>query len=227
MAHSGAGAGSPPVTSPKPSPVSKSRAARAKGLTSDEIAELREIFNLVDKDHGGTISKTELAELLMTLGIKATNEVRLLVIHLSMSYSCIFNPSLIHVLLTHSHTPMHVILMNECLCLQELDIIMREVDRDGSNDIDFGEFLQVMQRRVDVPYTAAQVKAAFKVFEDDCPPGYIKIPTLIRALQLYGGLGPAGEKISDVKIAELVSQLEPDSTGMVNYDDFISMMLDV
>lgn len=40
-------------------------------LSESEIAEFREIFNLVDKDGGGSISKLELAELMDTLGIDA------------------------------------------------------------------------------------------------------------------------------------------------------------
>jgi len=43
-------------------------------LTEEEIAEFREIFNLVDKDGGGSITKLELAELMETLGIDATSE---------------------------------------------------------------------------------------------------------------------------------------------------------
>jgi Ca2+-binding EF-hand superfamily protein len=43
-------------------------------LTAEEIAEFREIFNLVDKDGQGSINKAELAELMETLGIKADPE---------------------------------------------------------------------------------------------------------------------------------------------------------
>jgi Ca2+-binding EF-hand superfamily protein len=43
-------------------------------LTPEEIAEFREIFNLVDRDGEGSISKAELADLMETLGIKATQE---------------------------------------------------------------------------------------------------------------------------------------------------------
>ena len=43
-------------------------------LTPEELAEFREIFNLVDKDGGGTISKEELGEHMETLGIDATPE---------------------------------------------------------------------------------------------------------------------------------------------------------
>ena len=43
-------------------------------LTAEELAEFREIFNLVDLDKGGTISKEELRQLMTTLGLKPTQE---------------------------------------------------------------------------------------------------------------------------------------------------------
>ena len=44
------------------------------GLTKQEISEFREIFDLVDKDKGGSISKEELSDLMDTLGINASAE---------------------------------------------------------------------------------------------------------------------------------------------------------
>ena len=43
-------------------------------MSKDELAEFREIFNLVDKDKGGSISRDELGELMDTLGIRASKE---------------------------------------------------------------------------------------------------------------------------------------------------------
>jgi hypothetical protein len=54
--------------------------------------------------------------------------------------------------------------------------------------------LQVMSRRVNVPYTPADVRAAFKVFEGTCPPGYVRMHDLIKALATYQG----GEKLTEV-----------------------------
>ena len=42
--------------------------------TEEELAEFQEIFNLVDLDKGGTISKDELKQLMNTLGLKPTQE---------------------------------------------------------------------------------------------------------------------------------------------------------
>ena len=45
-----------------------------KKISAEEERELREIFNLVDEDRGGSISKEELRTLMETLGISATQE---------------------------------------------------------------------------------------------------------------------------------------------------------
>ena len=42
------------------------------GLSVEQLQEIIEIFQLVDIDHGGTISSDELASLLRTLGLNAT-----------------------------------------------------------------------------------------------------------------------------------------------------------
>ena len=51
-----------------------SSARRHQHLTDEELAEFREIFNLVDLDKGGTISKDELKQLMNTLGLKPSQE---------------------------------------------------------------------------------------------------------------------------------------------------------
>jgi len=43
-------------------------------LTKEEEKEFREIFNLVDRDKGGSISKSELAQLMDTLAINASQQ---------------------------------------------------------------------------------------------------------------------------------------------------------
>ena len=51
-----------------------------------------------------------------------------------------------------------------------------------------------------------------QIFEGTAPGGFIKVSDLMKALTTYGS-----EKLSEEQAAELVSQLEPDSNGMVNY----------
>lgn len=148
------------------------------GLSAAEVKEFRELFNLLDKDGGGSISKDELAELMSTLGIKATPE--------------------------------------------EVEMMVREVDEDGSGEIDFGEFCRVMGRRVDVPYTSSEVKAAFKALAgQDAPADHVKATDLVGVMQAY-----AGEALPPEKLKELLSQLEPDANGYVNYAEYVNMMMD-
>ena len=48
-------------------------------LTAEELAEFREIFNLVDLDKGGTISKDELKQLMHTLACGVQEELNAMV----------------------------------------------------------------------------------------------------------------------------------------------------
>merc|ERR1712167_100589 len=138
-------------------------------LTPEELAEFREIFNLVDKDGGGTISKE-------TWGIDATPE--------------------------------------------EIDLMIAEIDEDNNVVIDFDEFVAVMSRKVSATYTAEQVRGAFRVFESGAPPGHIKVESLVRALTTDGS-----DKLSEEQARDLVAQLEPDRDGLVNYKEYVNMMM--
>merc|ERR1719450_443194 len=137
-------------------------------LTDEELNEFLEIFNLVDLDNGGSISKDELKQLMNTLGLKPSQE--------------------------------------------ELDAMVNEIDSDGNGEIDFDEFVTVMSRKVNTSYSPAQVKAAFKVFERDCPAGFVSMAALEQALTTYGS-----EKLSLSDAQELLSQIEPDENGQINY----------
>lgn len=81
------------------------------------------------------------------------------------------------------------------------------------------EFVTVMSRKVSTSYTPSQVKAAFKVFERDCPSGFVSMAALEQALTTYGS-----ETLSVSDAQELLSQIEPDENGMVNYIEFVNMM---
>eukprot|EP01033_Poteriospumella_lacustris_P006698 gene6696-4829_t len=145
-------------------------------LSVEEIAEFREIFNLVDKDGGGCITKVELGELMDTLGIDADPE--------------------------------------------EIEHMIAEIDQDGNGNIDFEEFVAVMSRKVEASYSADQVKNAFKIFEVPGHPGMIKAENLVKALCTYGA-----EKLTEAQAKDLVSQLDTDAAGMVNYMEYVGMMM--
>ena len=101
-----------------------------------------------------------------------------------------------------------------------IDIMINEIDADGTGDIDFEEFVAVMSRKVNTSYTSSQVKNAFKVFENPMHPGYIKVEQLLEALTTYGS-----KQMTSEQARELISQLEPDPNGLINYEEYISMMM--
>ena len=148
-------------------------------LNADELAEFREIFKLVDRDGSGTITKEELAELMETLGIDATQE--------------------------------------------EVDMMISEIDTDDNGSIDFDEFVSVMSRRVDATYSSTQVKDAFKLFTStgsQAQSGHISTEALLRALTTYGT-----DKLTQEQAEDLIKQLEPDENGMINYEEYVDMMM--
>mmetsp|Transcript_2775 Transcript_2775/g.2933 ORF Transcript_2775/g.2933 Transcript_2775/m.2933 type:complete len:153 (+) Transcript_2775:74-532(+) len=103
---------------------------------------------------------------------------------------------------------------------EDIDSMLSEVDKDGSGTIDFEEFVAVMSKKVNATYTAANVKSAFEVFEGAAPAGFVKADVLIRSLCIYGG-----GKFTEEQAHDLVSQLATDSNGMINYIDYVNMMM--
>ncbi len=77
-----------------------------------------------------------------------------------------------------------------------------------------------MSRKVNATYSSDQVKTAFKVFESSLYPGCIKAEALVKALCTYGT-----EKLTEEQAQDLVSQLEVDPNGMINYLDYVNMMM--
>ena len=148
-------------------------------LSAEELQEFRELFDLVDLDHGGSISPDELGSLMETLGLKPNQD--------------------------------------------ELDEMIREIDEDGNGEIEFDEFVQVMSRKVQPTFTQDQVKQAFKVFEQPnsgLPAGHVRTHVLERALTTYGV-----EKLTMDEAQDLLSQIDPQNTGVVNYLDYVNMMV--
>mmetsp|Transcript_34245 Transcript_34245/g.80063 ORF Transcript_34245/g.80063 Transcript_34245/m.80063 type:complete len:83 (-) Transcript_34245:79-327(-) len=79
-----------------------------------------------------------------------------------------------------------------------------------------------MSRKVQPTYTPEEVKAAFKVFEtpnSGLAPGHVKTTALERALTTYGT-----EKLSLQEAQDLLAQVDPENSGIVNYVEYVNMM---
>lgn len=77
-----------------------------------------------------------------------------------------------------------------------------------------------MSRKVEANYTSDQVKNAFKIFEVPGHPGMVKADALVKALCTYGT-----EKLSEAQAKDLVSQLDTDAAGYINYSEYVAMMM--
>jgi len=95
---------------------------------------------------------------------------------------------------------------------QELDEMVKEVDEDGSGEIDFDEFLSMMVSLLglDDPDDA---KDAFKCLDNN-QSGTINISDLEEALN------GSAEKLSPEEISAILKECDPNGSGGVNLETF-------
>ena len=104
---------------------------------------------------------------------------------------------------------------------EEIDNMIAELDEDSNGCIDFEEFCAVMSRKVSASYSGEQVQEAFKLFTTpDDPSGTVSLNELVTALTTHGSA-----KLSIEEATALLVQLEPDAEGRIDYEGYVSMMM--
>ena len=93
----------------------------------------------------------------------------------------------------------------------ELRDLIADVDRDGSNTIDFPEFLSMMARKMKDTDSEEEILEAFKVFDKDGN-GFIS------AAELRHIMTNLGEKLTDEEVDEMIREADIDGDGQVNYE---------
>ncbi|KAB2621436.1 calmodulin-like [Pyrus ussuriensis x Pyrus communis] len=101
---------------------------------------------------------------------------------------------------------------------EELQNMISEVDVDGNGTIEFGEFLNLMARKMKENDADDELKEAFKVFDKD-QDGYIS-PNELRHVMLN-----LGERLTDEEVEQMIREADLDGDGLVNYEEFVRMML--
>ncbi|CAB4285622.1 unnamed protein product [Prunus armeniaca] len=101
---------------------------------------------------------------------------------------------------------------------EELQNMIREIDADGNGTIEFGEFLHLMERKIKENEADAELREAFKVFDKD-QDGYIS-PNELRHVMIN-----LGERLTDEEVEQMIREADLDGDGLVNYDEFVRMML--
>ncbi|XWS64694.1 hypothetical protein CRYUN_Cryun05aG0025300 [Craigia yunnanensis] len=101
---------------------------------------------------------------------------------------------------------------------EELQNMINEVDIDGNGTIEFGEFLNLMARKMKEVEAEDELKEAFRVFDQD-QDGYIS-PNELRQVMIH-----IGEKVTDEELEQMIREADLDGDGQVNFEEFVRMML--
>jgi len=103
---------------------------------------------------------------------------------------------------------------------QELENMIREVDTDGNGEIDFDEFLTMMARKLKETDLEEDIREAFRVFDN-------KNTGTISTQELRHIMSNLGEKMKDHEIDEMILHADIDGDGMVNYNEWVTMMTSI
>ncbi|XP_039296557.1 calmodulin-A isoform X4 [Nilaparvata lugens] len=99
----------------------------------------------------------------------------------------------------------------------ELRDMVNGVDQDGNGTIEFNEFLQMMSNKMKGADGEDELREAFKVFDSDND-------GLISSIDLRHAMTNLGEKLTDEEVDDMIKEADSDGDGMVNYDEFVTIL---
>ena len=92
-----------------------------------------------------------------------------------------------------------------------------DIDKDGSGEIDFDEFLDLMTARMGDTDSKEDIQKVFNLFDDD-KTGFITLQNLKRVAK------ELGETMSDAELLEMIERADTDQDGQISVDEFYSIM---
>jgi len=101
---------------------------------------------------------------------------------------------------------------------EELNEMIEEVDLDKNGEVDFEEFVTLMNRRSKETDIEEEVLNAFKVFDKDGN-------GLISNTELRHIMMTLGDQLTEEEIDDMIREADSDGDGYINYEDFIKNML--
>merc|ERR1712194_10494 len=102
---------------------------------------------------------------------------------------------------------------------EEIQQMINEVDEDGSGEIEFPEFLELIARKMKKCDSLDEMKQAFQVFDRDNS-GSITAAELSHVMRNYGETD-----VSEEDIAKLIREADFDRDGELSFDDFYTYLL--
>merc|ERR1712139_209436 len=95
--------------------------------------------------------------------------------------------------------------------------MIKEIDTDGSGELEFAEFLEMMTARLTDKTPRSEIERVFKLFDDDRT-GEISLGNLKRVA------AELGEEVSNEELQEMVMRNDVDKDGAWTLDDFYAVM---
>ena len=95
---------------------------------------------------------------------------------------------------------------------------MREVDLNQDGKIDFDEFMTLMIKTSPENQAEEEVINAFRVFDKEGN-------GLISSAELKHIMMNIGDKMTEEEADEMVNEADIDEDGMINYEEFVRMMM--
>ncbi|CAI2376087.1 unnamed protein product [Moneuplotes crassus] len=99
----------------------------------------------------------------------------------------------------------------------ELRQMMKEVDTDGSGNIDFEEFKTLMTKKMSERNPIEELRKSFRLYDSD-DTGKISFQNLKDAAQ------DLKEDLTDDEILAMIREADKDGDGEISLDEFIGMM---
>ena len=100
----------------------------------------------------------------------------------------------------------------------EINEMMREVDLNQDGKIDFDEFMILMTNNSPETQAEEEVINAFRVFDKEGN-------GLIASSELKHIMMTIGDKMTEEEADEMVNEADIDEDGMINYEEFVRMMM--
>ena len=101
---------------------------------------------------------------------------------------------------------------------EEIKEMMEEADLNKDGKIDFEEFLSLMTRNSPETQTEDEVINAFRVFDKEGN-------GLISSAELKHIMMTIGDTMTEEEADEMVNEADIDEDGMINYEEFVRMMM--
>ena len=95
--------------------------------------------------------------------------------------------------------------------------MVSDLDADGSGEIEFGEFLDVMTAKISDKNTKEEIDRIFKLFDKDRN-GTLEADDLSRVCK------ELGEDMSEEDVREVIKRADLDGDGAVGLDDFYNVL---